>query len=43
MAFVERNTIETLNKMMGYNEPEQQKVDNTISITFGEGGEDWAV
>ena len=43
VALVERNTIETLNKMMGYNEPEKQTVDNTINITFGDGGEDWSV
>ena len=42
VALVERNTIETLNKMMGYNEPEKATVDNTINITFGDGGEDWA-
>lgn len=42
VALAERNTIETLNKMMGYNEPEKATVDNTINITFGDGGEDWA-
>jgi hypothetical protein len=45
VALVERNTIETLNKMMGYNEPEKATVDNTITVTFGDGeeGADWAV
>jgi hypothetical protein len=31
--------------MMGYNEPEKATVDNTITVTFGDGeeGADWAV
>ena len=45
VAMVEKNTVDTLNKMMGYNEPEKATVDNTINITFGNGeeGADWAV
>lgn len=30
-----RGTIDTLNKMLGYNEPEKQAVDSTISVVFG--------
>ncbi len=30
-----RGTIDTLNKMLGYNEPEKQAVDSTINVVFG--------
>lgn len=30
-----RGTIDTLNKLLGYNEPEKQEVDNTICVVFG--------
>lgn len=32
-----RGTIDTLNKLLGYNEPEKQEVDNTIRVVFGRG------
>lgn len=30
-----RGTIDTLNKMLGYNEPDKQEIDNTIRVVFG--------
>lgn len=42
-ARLERDTIDSLNKMMGYNEPEQHEVDTTITVEFGDGVEDFAV
>lgn len=30
-----RSTIDTLNKMLGYNEPDRQEIDNTIRVVFG--------
>lgn len=30
-----RGTIESLNKMMGYNEPEKQAIDTNIKVIFG--------
>lgn len=38
-ARVIRDTIETLNKMQGYNEPEKSEVDAVISVAFADGGE----
>ena len=32
-----RGTIDTLNKMLGYNEPDKQEIDNTIRVVFGRG------
>lgn len=42
-ARLERDTVDSLNKMMGYNEPEQQVVDTTITVEFGDGLEEFAV
>lgn len=42
-ARLERDTVDSLNKMMGYNEPEQHEVDTTITVEFGDGLEDFAV
>jgi hypothetical protein len=42
-ARLERDTVDSLNKMMGYNEPEQHEVDTTIIVEFGDGIEDFAV
>ena len=42
-ARLERDTVDSLNKMMGYNEPEQHEVDTTINVEFGDGLEDFAV
>ena len=42
-ARLERDTIDSLNKMMGYNEPEKHEVDTTITVEFGDGLEDFAV
>lgn len=42
-ARLERDTVDSLNKMMGYNEPEQHEVDTTITVEFGDGLEDLAV
>lgn len=38
VARLERDTIDSINKMMGYNEPEEQKIDTTINIEFDDGG-----
>lgn len=40
---LERDTVDSLNKMMGYNEPEQQQVDQTVTVDFGDGLDDFAV
>lgn len=40
---LERDTVDSLNKMMGYNEPEQQQIDQTITVDFGDGLDDFAV
>lgn len=42
-ARLERDTVDSLNKMMGYNEPEQHEVDTTITVEFGAGLEEYAV
>jgi hypothetical protein len=42
-ARLERDTVDSLNKMMGYNEPEQHEVDTTITVEFGDGLEEFAV
>lgn len=42
-ARLERDTVDSLNKMMGYNEPEQHEVDTTITVELGDGLEDFAV
>ena len=41
-ARVIRDTVETLNKMQGYNEPEKSEVDAKISVEFSD-GDDLAV
>lgn len=41
-ARVIRDTVETLNKMQGYNEPEKSEVDARISVEFAD-GDDFAV
>lgn len=38
-ARVIRDTVETLNKMQGYNEPEKSEVDAVISVAFADGGD----
>lgn len=40
---LERDTVDSLNKMMGYNEPEQVQQDTTITVDFGDGLDDFAV
>lgn len=43
---LEKETIEALNKMLGYNAPEEQRVDSTVNVEFGEHAEDvanWSV
>lgn len=42
-ARLERDTVDSLNKMMGYNEPEQHEVDTTITIEMGAGMEEFVV
>lgn len=41
-ARVIRDTVETLNRMQGYNEPEKSEVDAKISVEFSD-GDDLAV
>lgn len=41
-ARVIRDTVETLNKMQGYNEPEKSEVDAKVSVEFAD-GDDLAV
>lgn len=43
VARLERDTVDSLNKMMGYNEPEQQQIDQSITVDFGDGLDDFAV
>lgn len=38
VARLERDTVDSLNKMMGYNEPEKSEVDTTMNIVFDDGG-----
>lgn len=40
-ARVVRDTVETINKMQGYNEPDKSEVEAVISVAFSE-GEDFA-
>jgi hypothetical protein len=35
-----RGTIDSLNKMLGYNEPDKQSVDSVIRVVFGGGASD---
>ena len=37
-----RGAIDSINKMLGYNEPEKSDVTNTITIDLG-GADDWAI
>ena len=41
-ARVIRDTVETINKMQGYNEPEKSEVDARVSVEFAD-GDDLAV
>lgn len=46
VAKLEKEVIEVLNKMLSYNAPEEQKVDSTVNVEFGEHAEDvaaWSV
>lgn len=40
---LERDSIESVNKMMGYNAPEEVQQDTTITVDFGDGLDDFAV
>lgn len=43
VARLERDTVDSLNKMMGYNAPEEVQQDTTITVDFGDGLDDFAV
>lgn len=40
---LERDTIDTVDKLMGYNAPEEVQQDTTITVDFGDGLDDFAV